>query len=270
MEASWSGSGPQNENPGRMPGGRGGSGVYEVNMAEGTPDVKRFSYRDDFLDELEASLSRERLGTYLHATGGDRERAIKLDAWNTAVSAAFCGPLQGLEVTLRNAIHRRLAERHGETWYEGPNAGLDRGAVERIARAKLELARDGHGNGPPRIVASLSFGFWVSLLGPGGRIDSARKANYEMTRWRSALRGTFTHCATLTRKEAHRPFNALRALRNRIAHHEPLFARNLARDHERIVQVLGWMTLGTRRWVEHHSRVPAVFDTARDSEEIRF
>ena len=239
-------------------------------MAETTPDVKNFSYTDDLLDELEVSLSRERLGTYLDATAGDRKAAIRLYAWNTAVSAAFYGPLQGLEVTLRNAIHRRLAERYGEAWYDNPDAGLDRGAVERIASARMELARDGHDEGPARIVAALSFGFWVSLLGPGGRVAAGRKANYEMTLWRPALRGAFAHRATLTRKEAHWPLNSLRTLRNRIAHHEPVFARDLARDHERIVEVLGWMTPGTRRWVEHHSHVPAVLDRAKDSQGFRF
>ena len=239
-------------------------------MAERAPDVKNFSYTDDLLDELEASLSRERLGTYLDATVGDRKEAIKLYAWNTAISAALYGPLQGLEVTLRNAIHRSLAERYGEAWYDNPDAGLDRGAVERIASARMELARDGHDEGPPRIVAALSFGFWVSLLGPGGRVAAGRKANYEMTLWRPALRGAFAHRARLTRKEAHRPLNSLRILRNRIAHHEPVFARDLLRDHERIVEVLGWMTPGTRRWVEHHSHVPAVIDRAKDAEGFRF
>ena len=239
--------------------------MYGVYMAERRADVKKLSYTDDLLDELEVSLSRERLGTYLDAAGGDRKGAIELYAWHTAVSAAFYGPLQGLEVTLRNAILRRLAERYGETWYDNPDAGLDRGAVERIASARTELARDGHGDAPPRIVAALSFGFWVSLLGPGGRMGGGRKANYEMTLWRPALRRAFAHRTTLTRKEAHRPLNGLRTLRNRIAHHEPVFARDLARDHGRIVEVLGWMTPGTRRWVECHSHVPAVLDSAKDS-----
>ena len=238
-------------------------------MVERTPDVKKLSYTDGLLDELEVSLSRERLGTYLDAAEGDRKGAIELYAWNTAISAAFYGPLQGLEVTLRNAMYRRLAARYGGSWYDNPDAGLDRGAVERIASARMELARDGHGDAPPRIVAALSFGFWVSLLGPGGRMAGGRKANYEMTLWRPALRQAFAHRATLTRKEAHRPLNSLRTLRNRIAHHEPVFARDLARDHARIVEVLGWMTPGTRRWVEHHSNVPAVLDSTKDSERIR-
>lgn len=31
------------ENPGRIPGGRGGSGVYEANLVERMPEVKNFS-----------------------------------------------------------------------------------------------------------------------------------------------------------------------------------------------------------------------------------
>lgn len=208
-------------------------------MVDREPGVKIFSYTDETLDELETALSPERPGTYLDATGGDRERAIRLHAWNTAVSAAFYGPLQGLEVALRNAMHRRLAERYGPAWYDHPGAGLDRGAVGRTAGAGSELARDGHGDDPARIVATLSFGFWVSLLGPGGRTEAGHKANYEMTLWRPALRGAFAHRATLTRRQPHRPLNALRILRNRIAHHEPIFARDLTADHERVLEVAG-------------------------------
>lgn len=174
-------------------------------MVDREPGVKTFSYTDETLDELETALSHERLSTYLDAAGGDRERAIRLHAWNTAVSAAFYGPLQGLEVALRNAMHRRLAERYGPAWYDHPGAGLDRGAVGRTADARSDLARDGHGDDPARIVAMLSFGFWVSLVGPGGRTEAGHKANHEMTLWRPVLRGAFAHRAKLTRRQAHRP-----------------------------------------------------------------
>ena len=234
------------------------------------PGVKTFSYTDEILDGLETALSHDRLSTYLEAAGGDRERAIRLHAWNTALCAAFYGPLQGLEVALRNGMHRRLAERYGPAWYDNPNMGLDRGAVGRIVGARSELARDGHEEAPPRIVAMLSFGFWVSLLGPGGRIETGRKANYEMTLWRPALRGVFAHRATLTRRQAHRPLDALRILRNRIAHHEPVFTRDLTEDHERILDVTDWISPATRTWIKHHSRVSAVLEASWDTGDIRF
>ena len=253
-----------------MPGGRGGSGVYEANMVDRELGVKPFSYTDETLDELETALSRARLSTYLDAAGGDRERAIRLHAWNTAVGAAFYGPLQGLEVVLRNAMHRRLAACYGPAWYDHPGAGLDRGAVVRVAGARSELARDEQREAPTRIVAMLSFGFWVSLLGPGGRTRDGHKANYEMTLWRPALRGAFVHRVKLTRRQAHHPLNALRILRNRVAHHQPIFARDLAADHERILDVAGWISPAIRTWIEHHSRAPAAIEAARDADGTRF
>ena len=76
------------------------------------------------------------MGTYLRAVQGDREKALHLYTWNTAISAAFYGPLQGLEVALRNAMHRQLAGRYGAAWYNNPAAGLDTGCLVRIADAK--------------------------------------------------------------------------------------------------------------------------------------
>ena len=166
-----------------------------MNMANLGQDVNDFFYTDETLDDLEVFLSRERLGTYLDAAREDREQAVRLHVWNTAVSAAFYGPLQVLEVALRNAMNRRLGERYGEAWYDNGRAGLDGGALKRIASARAELARDRRGDDSHRVVAALSFGFWVSLLGPGGRAAAGRRANYEMTLWRPGLRLSASHPA---------------------------------------------------------------------------
>lgn len=239
-------------------------------MADRGAGVNPFSYTEDTLEEIEAALSPERLQPYLNTAGRDRERALRLYLWNTAVSAAFYGPLQGLEVVLRTAIHHRLTERYGPAWYANLDAGLDRGALGRIRQALLELDHEGSTNDIPRLIATLSFGFWVSLLGSGGRLESGRKANYEMTLWRPALRQVFAHRATLTRRQAHGPLNELRILRNRIAHHEPIFARNLTADHARVLEVIGWLSPGIRTWTAHHSRLPTLLELPRDSGTIQF
>lgn len=240
-------------------------------MSEPGGQVNPFSYTEEILGELEISLSPERMSTYLAATKGDRAQAARLYTWNTAVSAAFYGPLQGLEVTLRNAMHAQLAAQYGLAWYDNRAAGLDRGGLERIARAKARVRGYTYSVEAPHVVASLSFGFWVSLLGPGGRIgDSGRKASYEMTLWRPVLRNAFPHRNPLTRKQVHSPLSSLRILRNRIAHHEPIFARNLTRDHQWILEVTGWISPGTRVWIEHHSRVTGLLAMPGDAVEMRF
>lgn len=71
--------------------------------------VKVFEFEDGVLEALETSLSPERMATYVNAAGGNREKALRLYTWNTAISAAFYGPLQGLEIALRNAAHHHLS-----------------------------------------------------------------------------------------------------------------------------------------------------------------
>ena len=106
-------------------------------------------------------------------------------------------------------MNRELATVYGEAWYDNIKTSLDGGCLARIEKAKLNLRKDKYPDDPPRVVASLSFGFWVSLLGPGGFIDwkTKAKANYEMTLWRPALRSAFPHAAKISRKNAHTPLN---------------------------------------------------------------
>jgi hypothetical protein len=234
-------------------------------------NVKGFAFNDEVLDALFAALSPERMATYILAAGGDREKALRLYTWNTAVSAAFYGPLQGLEVALRNALHRELTAAHGPAWYDDPACGLDAGALVRIAAAGDNLRRSGYVVDPPHIVAELPFGFWVSLLGRGGRAPTlgAPRRNYEMTLWRPCLHRAFRH-ARLRRTEAHRPLDYLRTFRNRIAHHEPIFTRHLEADYGSLLTVTGWICPRTREWIEHHSRVEALLGRPRDADDVLF
>ncbi len=231
--------------------------------------VKTFHFDDEVLDALETSLSPERMATYVQAADGDRERALRLYTWNTAISAAFYGPLQGLEVALRNAMHRQLSAAYGIDWYDNPGCGLDAGTLNRIEAAKTTIARAGNEVDPPHVVAELSFGFWVSLLGKGGWIADGRKANYDMTLWRKALYKAFPH-GRMSRSAVHTPLDYLRTLRNRIAHHEPIFSRHLERDFRSILEVTGWICPKTADWIAHHSRVEALLASDRGVGPLSF
>ena len=223
------------------------------------------------LDALQASLSPERFATYLATTSGNRAEALRLYTWNTALSAAFYGPLQGLEVAVRNAMHRELSVRYSTAWYDHPQAGLDAGALDRVRAAKDELRRGRYTVDPPHLVAALPFGFWVSLLGRGGRaaVSGAPKRDYDMTLWRPALYRAFPN-ARLRRADAHAKLDYLRTFRNRIAHHEPIFARHLVADHDSILLVTGWISDEMRDWIAHHSRVPGLLGMARDAAAASF
>ncbi|MDD2760665.1 MAG: Abi family protein [Methylomonas sp.] len=234
-------------------------------------DVNLFHFNDEILAALETSLSPERIETYIQATNGDKEQALRLYTWNTAVSAAFYGPLQGLEVALRNAMHRQLDLKYGSDWYDNSKCGLDAGALNRIDEAKHKLKIGRYRIDPPHIIAELPFGFWVSLLGKGGRPrqPETAKRNYDMTLWRPALYKAFPN-SKRSRSDTHNPLDYLRTLRNRIAHHEPIFTRHLRKDYQSIIEVTEWICPKTAEWIRHHSRVESLLNQDRHDNRIKF
>jgi len=135
--------------------------------------VNPFSYSPTVINVLERALSLERLSTYLAAANGDHAAALRLYVWNTEISAALYGPLQALEILVRNAFHRELSAVYGPTWYDNPQVPLTPPARARVAVAKDTLRRANRPLDPGRIVAELSFGFWERLLthGPPGKLN---------------------------------------------------------------------------------------------------
>jgi len=77
-----------------------------------------YSYDPFKLDCLEATISPERLKAYLAKAAYDRTEALELYLWNTALSQALYGPLQALEISLRNVLNRELCSKYGLEWYK--------------------------------------------------------------------------------------------------------------------------------------------------------
>lgn len=202
---------------------------------------------------IATSLSRARLDKYLQASGSDLDLAIALYERNTRLAESFYTPLQALEICFRNHINDAMAASYGADWLTNGGAPLRGGTKLSIDRAASDLRQANVPITQPALVAELSFGFWVSLLGPG----------YDATIWRQACYRAFTQNGKhLSRKAVHGRANALRRIRNRIAHHEPIFPGNLVGSHDEILEMIAWMCGLTAQWATHHSRFPAVFASA--------
>ena len=205
-----------------------------------------FLYTANEINELEKSISTERLSTYLKATNGDKKKAVELYLWNSKTSAAFYFPLQSLEITFRNALHTALSAYYrNASWYDF--APLDAGGLKLVSKAKTEVQKMHGAVNPPHVVAELSFGFWLSLL----------NKQYHQNLWIPVLGKSFPH-AKRKRSEIHHELDHLRLFRNRIAHHESIFKRHLAKDYSKIIEIVGWINQDKSRWVDHHSEVIAL------------
>jgi hypothetical protein len=202
---------------------------------------------------LERHLSLERLSRYAAIAPDNRLDALRHYERNTRLSEALYTPLQGLEVCLRNALSLELAATLGASWHDNAHGMFQHPLTEMIEQAKLSLDRESKTVTLGRMVAELNFGFWVSLLAP----------RYENNLWRPSLRKAFAHRPRGTeRKDVLKAVNALRRLRNRVAHHEPILQRNLKEDHELILRIIGWTCPETAMWIGGQSRFLEVFEEA--------
>ncbi|MGW2214071.1 hypothetical protein ACWCSD_03710 [Nonomuraea sp. NPDC001684] len=199
---------------------------------------------------LHRLLSQARLPEYEAFCGGDRVAALRLFCWNTEVAAAFYGPLQHLELALRSVLDQRMFHLFGrDDWWNHPQADLHYGAVAKIREAIHQLGRQGLTPTPSEVVAELPFGFWVSLIGRGN--------NYDQRLWRTTLYQAFPGYRG-GRHALHRKLDFLRVLRNKIAHHAPIYHRHLHADHEAIMAMLGFIDAPLADLVARYSPVPAV------------
>ncbi len=198
---------------------------------------------------IEAALSVPRLATYRAATTGMPQlpAAIALYTWNAQVSAAMFNPLHACEVVIRNAVSDALAEVYGPRWPWSPGffKSLPDHKNPRVFNPRKEIARAIKGQeSTGKVIAELKFVFWQMLF--TGRLDKRL--------WIPHLRTVLPYLdpdksIQELRKKVHDELERLRLLRNRIAHHEPIFMRALAEDLQTTYTLIGYRCPVTANWV---------------------
>lgn len=209
---------------------------------------------------VEQWLSGPRFQTYLAEAGGDRQRALDLYEWNTAMAAAILHDLAHVEVAVRNAYNTALvAHQPGPVhwtddvmqyfpvvWRTAKNGR--RYDENETPRDQLAYARKAVGaSAPPgKIVAELMFGFW-RYLSISGR---------EITLWRPYLHHGFV--TGTSRSAVDGPMSRLHRLRNRVAHHEPLLTQNLPARRGDVSSLLACISPDLQAYVATQSTWAAV------------
>jgi len=199
------------------------------------------AYSADQIAAIERSLSPNRLNHYLLEAKGDKNLAIRLYERNTELSEALYGVIQGLEVTLRNAIHRSLQKGlNVEDWYD--QIQLEEPETEALVQAKKAVADAKKPVTAPRVIAKINFGFWVRLTA----------STYEKRLWVPHLHKVFP--VRMVRSLLYKRLHNIKDLRNKIAHHERISSRDTNREYEEILETIRWICPITYEWVKSTNR----------------
>ncbi|WP_289067288.1 hypothetical protein [uncultured Alistipes sp.] len=197
-------------------------------------------------------FSTQRMERYYTAYPDDENKALAHYQANIQLSSSFYACLSVFEVALRNALNRELTTLFGrDDWYKvlSTRPGLN-GLNYYITEAQRHISKRGEIVNASKIVAELTFGFWVSLM----------NSQYEKILWHD-LRRAFPYMPKVRRKRKNisAPLNNFRAFRNRVFHNEPIcwnkdYIENI---HQDILEVLGWINKEIPGWL-------AEFDTVND------
>lgn len=210
-------------------------------------------------------LSEARFARYVNRYNGDRTLARRLYTWNLAASSALWGPIHVLEIVVRNALHDQLVERSERgDWWADPHIHLCRNEREAIDSVIATLERRGAADpSSDQVVAATSFGLWVGLTGEG--IARDRVLSYETTLWQPRLHKAFPHRENRRRKYIHAKLDAVRILRNRIAHHEPIYCAPLQNLYDDVLEIAAMVHPEARQFIESHSRAQEVIDHLKEA-----
>lgn len=200
---------------------------------------------------IKQALSSQRLSTFEVATTVlPRERgALALYAWNAQVSAAMLTPLHICEVVIRNAVSEALTRVYGAFW---PWSPAFIGSLPNSGKWKMRMHLANLGNAMPaattttgKIIPEISFVFWEKMF--TGRFD----AQIWMPHLFSVLPNLdATNTVQQARKKINQDLQTVRKLRNRIAHHEPILARNLNNDLTTLKELIGFRCSETAIWLD--------------------
>lgn len=201
---------------------------------------------------VKKALSAARMGTYESAAqvGDGDPAALRLYAWNAQVSAALLAPLHICEVVVRNAVSEALEAQYGPRWPWSPGfeQSLPDPKIGYSPRRDLQAARRSHAT-TGKVIPELKFAFWQRMF----------TSRHDSRLWSTYLANVLPNLPTGKavadlRKEVYDDLEVIRGLRNRIAHHEPIFARNLADDLAKISLLVKHRCLVTASWMENNQQ----------------
>jgi hypothetical protein len=206
---------------------------------------------------IRAAITPARLSAFDKAAAGvglGESEALRLYEWNAELSSSLLLPLHLFEVVLRNAIHDALTKTYQERWpwdntflYSVPvKHGLYK-PRENVMQNATRYTTTG------KVIPELKFVFWEHML----------TRRYDAAIWEPWLTAVFPNVPHATGvspavRGLAKDVETVRNLRNRVAHHEPIFDRNVHKVINAVERVASYRSKDVGQWVKQLHRVRTV------------
>lgn len=211
-------------------------------------------------DELIGLFSATRLASYRKDGEGSAQGFTRYQ-WNLRLSEAMLPALHYLEILLRNRVDKVIARHYGADWLLRlpPALRLTEEDRDRITRHAQRFRRERGRNATHHdMLAQMTFGFWCAFF----------HKRYDPLLWhrKHALATVFpdllrAHC---TRRYIEPRLQQVKELRNRIAHHEPVWNRSpsIADTHALCHELIAAIAPDALAKLEEIDRFPGVYAQA--------
>ncbi len=205
---------------------------------------------------LVKTLSVPRISTYLAARSGSLDKALELYGWNARISAALMLPAHFAEVSTRNSVDEALTDVYGPTWpwnsaFELSLPNPPAAANTYNPRRDLRATRAKHTT-TGKVIADLKFVFWQKMF----------TRRHDERVWNTRILKLFPGAPEKEERELRLrvadDLEAIRQLRNRIAHHEPVFSRALATDLAKMLDLVQIRRPEAETWVRSLETASAI------------
>ncbi|WP_417262665.1 hypothetical protein [Celeribacter sp.] len=206
-------------------------------------------------EKIPAALSETRFSRYLAHCEGDVTKGLDLYRWNVEISGECLKVLHICEITFRNAVSAALEAQYGVNWpsvrafqvsLPNPSRGWSaRNDIEVLARKYRHDSQVG------KLIADSKFAFWCKLMN-ASQNDRIWNKHFRIAFPNAPLRLSTNE----ERQEIMDAISEVRELRNRIAHHEPIFTRDmLAAEVESAFFIIGCRCKITEEWCRSHDKI---------------
>ena len=189
--------------------------------------------------EFERIISQKRMSRYVDSCGGNTRKAMTLYRYNLQISQEMFTIISCFEVTIRNFIDRELTRVFGEEWLkdsissDGFLAGQDTIKTFEIVKRAYEKLVDENLYSHTKLLSGLDFGVWKYMFSP-----PQYRATGQVLLRVFPYKERSTPSCHINQSYIFNELDKINALRNRIAHHEPIcFLTNHAVIHTDYIKI---------------------------------